>query len=177
MEIENNVQLTNLDIKEIGKRIKSIRKLKKMTQKKLSEATKLDPTSISRYETGAQTANLSTLVSIACALDTSLDYLVFGKEHKNESSEQCTQNRKILESIVTLLENEVVSYNQTTLGTNHLNISNHYKSYKEFVITINKIISLDNLIGDQYETIKNSIIEKFLKQLDKEEQEFNDLPF
>lgn len=63
---------------KIGYRIKTLRKSKGMTQEHLSEAINVSPHYIYEIERGLKQMSLETFISIAHALDTSADYLLFG---------------------------------------------------------------------------------------------------
>ncbi len=66
-----------LDYRIIGTRIKEIRKSKNWTQAQLAEISGIEPSNISHIERAATKVSLPTLVSIANALDTTLDELVY----------------------------------------------------------------------------------------------------
>ena len=68
----------------IGSRIRGIRKNKKMTQEKLAELSGVEPSNISHIERAATKLSLPTLVSIANALDVTLDEIVY--DNLNRSS-------------------------------------------------------------------------------------------
>lgn len=68
----------------IGSRIREIRKSKKMTQEKLAELSGVEPSNISHIERAATKLSLPTLVSIANALDVTLDEIVY--DNLNRSS-------------------------------------------------------------------------------------------
>lgn len=61
----------------IGSRIREIRKGKRMTQEKLAELSGVEPSNISHIERAATKLSLPTLVSIANALEVTLDELVY----------------------------------------------------------------------------------------------------
>lgn len=70
--------------KAVGTRIKQMRKSRNMTQSKLSEY--LDYTSerqLQRIESGDTACSVDKLMEIAQILNTSTDYLLFGKEQIN----------------------------------------------------------------------------------------------
>ena len=163
---------------EIGKRIKEIRQEKKFTQKQLSELSQIDATSISRYETGAQIPNLNTLVYIALALDTSLDYLVFGDKTdiKIQKKIQTSCEEKIFENIAFLLENQIMICDDDNQGYADIEISKQYKAYHMFILKYNKLKDFKNLIGISYDNAKIELIKSFAKELEKE-KELDNLPF
>ena len=68
----------------IGKRIKELRKSKGLTQAQLAEMSGVEPSNISHIERAATKLSLPTLISIANALESSLDELVYGNLTKSE---------------------------------------------------------------------------------------------
>lgn len=162
---------------EIGKRIKEVRKSKNMTQKELAESSKIDVTSISRYETGSQMPNLSTLSYIAAALETSLDYLVFGNatDFKIYKKEARNVEEKIFESLAVLLEENVIEvYDQD--GT-YIELSKYYRTYNEFISQYDKLKDLKNVLGESYEDARAKLIKSFAIELKDEIKYRNTLPF
>ncbi len=67
----------------IGSRIREIRKSKKMTQEKLAELSGVEPSNISHIERAATKLSLPTLVSIANALEVTLDEIVYDNLNKS----------------------------------------------------------------------------------------------
>ena len=166
-----------MDEKEIGKRIKEVRNSKNMTQKQLAESSKIDATSISRYETGVQTPNLTTLTYIAVALEISLDYLVFGNKTDFKLDAKGSKNieEKIFESLAILLEENVIEYYNEYDGT-YLQLSEDYPSYEKFISKYTNLKGFKGLIGKGFEDAKTELIKSFSQQL-KNEIQANDLPF
>lgn len=89
----------NVDYVSIGNRIKEIRKSKGWTQAKLAERSEIEPSNISHIERAATKLSLPTMVSIANALEVSLDELAYGSLKKsshisvkiiNDIIEDCT---------------------------------------------------------------------------------------
>lgn len=100
----------------IGERIKRLRKEKGLTQQLLAEKSCLEPSNISHIERGATKLSLPSIVSIANALDVTVDdllcdSLVASKNiYKNEASEllsDCTHQELIIitETMRALKEN------------------------------------------------------------------------
>lgn len=68
-------------LRQLGRRLQQARTDRGWTQEQLAEAIEVDPVSISRYETGARALSLSTINTIAGALEVSLgDLLDAGRE-------------------------------------------------------------------------------------------------
>ncbi len=74
---------TTIDYKMIGKRIKEIRASKGWTQARLAEESGVEPSYISHIERGATKLSLPTLVSVANALDTTIDELLYTNLRKS----------------------------------------------------------------------------------------------
>ncbi len=170
-----------MDNKEIGERIKEIRKKNNLTQKKLAEKTSIDVTSISRYETGNQMPNLDTLVLISMALEVSLDYIVFGtsKDFTFNKKETTSREETIFKSLAILLENNVIDYYNEYDGT-YLQLHNKYISYEEFIEQYNKLKDFKGIIGKGFEDAKKELIKSYALKLKNEiEQEkyTDNLPF
>ena len=78
----------NIDYVVIGKRIREKRKSKNWTQAYLAEISGVEPSNISHIERAATKLSLPTLISIANALDSTLDELVYGNL-KNSAHISC----------------------------------------------------------------------------------------
>ena len=64
-----------LNYEQLGKRIKQVRKMKALSQNALAEKAGLTPNFIAKIEGNNTSISLKTLVSIANALEISIDYL------------------------------------------------------------------------------------------------------
>ena len=67
------------DAKEVGKRIKNLRKQKGMTQDELAAVFKTESSAICKIETGKQTISIDYAVDIAAYFEVSIDYLINGE--------------------------------------------------------------------------------------------------
>jgi len=72
-----------VDYVSVGKRIKELRLEKRWTQAKLAEKSGIEPSNISHIERAATKLSLPTLISIANALEVTLDEIVFESLVKN----------------------------------------------------------------------------------------------
>ena len=72
-----------IDYVSIGNRIKEIRVAKEWTQAKLAEESGIEPSNISHIERAATKLSLPTLISIANALNVTLDEIAYGSLVKN----------------------------------------------------------------------------------------------
>lgn len=104
-----------MDQKAIGKRIKSAREKKGMTQEQLAERVNLSPMHISVIERGNKLPRLETLINIANILDVSADILLQDvvnnqiKLHTSEASELIAQlsiedQRRVLAALRSFVE-------------------------------------------------------------------------
>lgn len=104
-----------LDYQSIGIRVRRLRKAKGLTQQTLAEFSEQEPSNISHIERGATKLSLPTLVSIANALDVTVDELlcdsltasggVFEQEVAHLLSDCSLQELKIItETVRTLKE-------------------------------------------------------------------------
>lgn len=73
-----------INYKAIGKRVREARKRKGMTQSSLAERANLSDTLISHIERGATKLSLPSIISIANALDTSVDSLLMDVVDRSE---------------------------------------------------------------------------------------------
>ena len=71
--------------KLLGQRIKELRKAKKITQERLAELVKVEPTTISNMECGRNYPNLATLEKVLEVLGSNF-LEVFDFQHANEKS-------------------------------------------------------------------------------------------
>ena len=68
------------DIKAFGERLKEFRSERKMSQTELADLVGLRYSHISRYENGGSKPSAEMLMKLSKALNTSIDFLLFGKE-------------------------------------------------------------------------------------------------
>ena len=69
-----------MNFTELGFRIKQCRKAQNLTQEALAEIVDISPHYLYEIERGTKCSSLATLVDIATALHTSMDYLLFGTQ-------------------------------------------------------------------------------------------------
>ena len=104
-----------MDQKAIGKRIKSAREKKGLTQEQLAEQVNLSPMHISVIERGNKLPRLETLIKIANVLDVSADTLLQDvvnnqiKLHTSEASNLIAQlsredQRRVLAALHSFVE-------------------------------------------------------------------------
>ena len=104
-----------MDQKAIGKRIKSAREKKGLTQEQLAEQVNLSPMHISVIERGNKLPRLETLINIANVLDVSADIMLQDvvnnqiKLHTSEASNLIAQlsredQRRVLAALHSFVE-------------------------------------------------------------------------
>ncbi len=79
--------------KAFGSRVKTLRKQKGWTQKELAAKADVRSAQLNKYEGGLHSPPFETLLKLAEALDTSIDYLVAG----DESEEIPLHSQRLLE--------------------------------------------------------------------------------
>lgn len=68
------------NLEESGKRIKKLRNTKGMKQEEIAEEVGIAQSTYARIEFGKKGASIDTLVALAQVLETTLDFIVIGKE-------------------------------------------------------------------------------------------------
>jgi len=81
---------------DFGKNLAAVRKEKKITQQVLSDATGFDKRMISRWEGGNTKPNIEAAVTLAKALDVSLDILTGLNQSSNPDIDKITTQAKKL---------------------------------------------------------------------------------
>lgn len=100
----------------IGKRILKLRKLKKMTQKELAKITGVSDVAVVHWEKDVNVPKLEYLTILAQALDTTIDYIMYGK---SDTSDKVIDHRPITRML------PVLTYVQAGTMTNVQSISKH----------------------------------------------------
>lgn len=72
----------HFDMVETGIRIKGLRKSKKLTQEQLAEALNISRIHLAHIEIGEKAPSIDLMVAMLVFFDSSLDYIVLGKEDK-----------------------------------------------------------------------------------------------
>lgn len=98
----------------LGKRIRELRKLKKMTQERLAELVEIDYKNIGKIETGQNYPSAATLEKVAAALCVKEFELFEFEHHKDEDvlesrivqiyKKQTPENRKLIFKIIKAFE-------------------------------------------------------------------------
>lgn len=88
--------------KKVGIRIKNRRKQLDMTQRDLSQKTKVSVSFLSDIETGRSYPSLETLAEIAKALDVTISFLL-GEKGEQELVEEAKEHQKTYEKMISNL--------------------------------------------------------------------------
>ena len=78
------VKLKELDINEIGRRVRLQRDLLGLSREKLAEKAELSSQFISDIEYGHKRMSITTLYKVSQALEVSADYLLAGRDEEND---------------------------------------------------------------------------------------------
>lgn len=93
-------------LKASGERIKKLRKEKGYTQESFSKEISISPRTYSGIESGAHSTSIDTFVEIAQVLETSLDYIILGKENTDLPIDISKEKRELAMKILKgILEN------------------------------------------------------------------------
>lgn len=74
---------SDIDKKEIGRRIANIRKQHGYTQEKLADCLDLTPKHICHCEAGTSFMSIDSLINFCSLCNCSLDYVIWGKNNDN----------------------------------------------------------------------------------------------
>lgn len=85
------------DIEKCGERIRQLRKQKGYTQEALAGELNMDRSVLSRIEVGKYSCSIDFLAQISVLFGASLDYLVFGKVHIQDTEQ-------LKESVIALIQ-------------------------------------------------------------------------
>ena len=94
--------------KRIGKRIAEARCSRGMTQDELAEQCCLSVSTISRIETGRNSAPVKTLLSISSALTVGLDYILYDLIPRKNASDFSPQVQEILLLLESMKEQDLL---------------------------------------------------------------------
>jgi len=90
------------DVKECGQRIRSLRISRGMTQELLANRLNTTTDHLIRIEGGKRGCSIDLLVVMVNFFDVSMDFLMFGCEHKNEAAKDDLS--KIIDALEMLKE-------------------------------------------------------------------------
>jgi len=76
----------SIDKEAIGERIREQREALRLTREEFAEMVDLSPLYLGQIERGERQMSLSSLVKVSKCLHVSTDYLIFGKNTKNDDS-------------------------------------------------------------------------------------------
>lgn len=97
-----------MDKKIIGDNIRAARKLKKWTQKDLSEESQIEQTVISQYENGRKLPSLESILKLAKALGTTIDSLCSGGASISSETYKTNPGDEIARALYILRKYEII---------------------------------------------------------------------
>lgn len=160
---------------EISNRLVELRKKKGFTQEDLANETGINNVMISKYENGSE-MGLENLIKLASALETSLDYIVFGKGEKNVKYNNVrrgkTPGHKIAYAIADLCEEDLldIDYDGNVWLQNKFGIFGFVDTYK-------KLMGDDDRKEKGFTQFAETKIEKFAKKFNDSALKEDNLPF
>ena len=92
-----NIQENIVDYREIGQRIRKLRRDKNLTQEHVAEAAGISCSFVGHIERGEKVLSVETLARLSSALNADMHYLVFGcYSASNANSEFLNEFRELL---------------------------------------------------------------------------------
>lgn len=105
-----------MDYADLGKRVRKHRTAMHLTQEKLAKQIGVSTSFIGHVERGTRKASLETLVSLANALDVSLDYLLAASLQNGvlgPMPEKLNQNQRVaMQEILYTIQNQLDDWNK-----------------------------------------------------------------
>lgn len=89
-----------------GRRLRTSRKRRQLTQERLADAVSMSVDMIGRLERGTAQPSFETLARLSTALEVDVAYL-FGGEGDERSSKQSTQARRLIDHISTMSDDDL----------------------------------------------------------------------
>ena len=144
---------------EFGKKLKSIIEEKGMSINQLSKLVGISRSNFNKYFEGETSPKIDTFLSICEALEVSpSDFFV--KDKKQDLNSKLVRERKILESIFTLLEERFFyNFDYNVKGEYTLDLHNKSSIYNE---AIKEYFLLHNSRFYEEDNLREKIIEKML---------------
>ena len=105
---------------EIGFRIRTKREELDLSREKLAECIDISPQFLAQIELGRRGMSMGTICKICSALSTSADYILLGREGRNEISE--------IQELISNLDPIYLPYAQDILKNFILAVNKHDKS-------------------------------------------------
>jgi transcriptional regulator with XRE-family HTH domain len=146
-----------------GNRLKEARNKRKLSQEELSKLTGISVQTLSSYETGHSAPVMDYMYLISLALNTSVDFLLFGEKHNIQliHEENIDDTKSFLNVILKLIDTNLVSLEiinspflpkAINLKITDMDIYNRISDIKKIVDDRNKFDS------STYNLIINSLI-------------------
>ncbi len=91
----------NYDMKECGERIRQLRKAQGMTQEQLALKLNIGDRHLRKIEAGEKGPSIDILVEISALFNISLDYIIVGRQPRNDLKQRF---RTVLQNLSALAE-------------------------------------------------------------------------
>jgi len=126
-------------MRDISKNIKQLRIQKGMTQDELAEVLFVTRQTVSNYETGKSRPDVDMLVSIAAALDTDVNTVIYGEKLQDD------RNKKIRNAVIMFVVLFILIITATILKVlvkDWYRSNNYYVLYIILLFVINPLLAL-----------------------------------
>lgn len=152
-----------MDLKKLGTKIKTFRKLNKLTQQELADKLEISRSALSYYELGKIEPNIYTLIKLSNIMKCSIDYLVDNQSSNTDTDIITDTNAEPFE--------EIQLYNKKMLSILHklskINVNLLNSFLAEFNTNSNNIDDKKTNLKEEYSTeICSNIIEFKAKEKD-----------
>lgn len=95
----NSSKKENIDINNIGARLKNIRLNARLTQKDMAKIVNMKPASVGALENGLYTPNYDVIRAIRKRLGVSYEYIIDGVESEMNTSDLIIKNKSLEEEV------------------------------------------------------------------------------
>ena len=129
-------------MRDIGKNIKQLREVNKLSQEQLAEKLFVTRQTISNYETGRSRPDVEMLQKIAEVLDTDVNTVIYGVE---ESPEQRLERKTLVIAFLITLVLGIMWF--TLFPLVHAYQTEHYSTFPKLILRITVLPSLLMMFG------------------------------
>ncbi len=105
-------------MKEIGERIKILRKLNNITQEELAEQMSVSRQSVSKWESNQSVPDIEKIISLSAYFDTSTDYLLTGKKEEtvnHDTPKESKEENKTKKDFALIISVIMISFSSISL--------------------------------------------------------------
>lgn len=129
-------------MRDIGKNIKQLREVNKLSQEQLAEKLFVTRQTISNYETGRSRPDVEMLQKIAEVLDTDINTVIYGVE---ESPEQRLERKTLVIAFLITLVLGITWFTLSPLA--HAYQTEHFNTFPKLILRITVLPSLLMMLG------------------------------